>query len=136
MVAEDVLHAAADLQTYRKALARMHEVNAEIDRLHAENGQLQQAAMDAEARLAELLHPEDFKDELGHYPHPMPVMVLLNEGTMDEYLCTVESFVQANESLDEEEINAVRSLQPGDTYRGGGGAAAEWTITNQGRYGS
>lgn len=43
---------------------------------------------------------------------------------------TLDEFLDANESLDPEEVEAIRALQPGQSYASGGGAAAEWTITH------
>jgi len=42
---------------------------------------------------------------------------------------TLAEFLAVNEDLDPEEVDAIRALEPGQSYTGGGGAAAEWTIT-------
>jgi hypothetical protein len=54
---------------------------------------------------------------------------LLDSGEGEPFAITLDEFVGANECLDESEVTAVRTLAPGQTYRGGGGAAAEWSIT-------
>ncbi len=44
-------------------------------------------------------------------------------------LSTLAEFIDANETLDADEVAAIAALKPGETYSAGGGAGAEWTIT-------
>lgn len=46
-----------------------------------------------------------------------------------EYIdLTFREFYAANEGMDPEEAVEIMALQPGETYRGGGGASPEWSI--------
>ena len=48
----------------------------------------------------------------------------------DGVLCTLDIFLEDNrEGLSEDEVNSIVSLRIGETYSGGGGAAAEWSVT-------
>jgi len=42
---------------------------------------------------------------------------------------TYAEFAAANDDMDPRELHAILTLRPGETYRGGGGAAPEWSIT-------
>lgn len=54
---------------------------------------------------------------------------ILDSGECAPFMTSLDDFLSANEGLDAEEIAAIRALKPGETYRSGGGAAAEWSIT-------
>ena len=54
-------------------------------------------------------------------------MLLLNEGTDDEWLGSLDRFVEGNEDMDPEAIGELHRLGIGETYRDGGGAQPEWT---------
>lgn len=41
---------------------------------------------------------------------------------------TFREFYAANEYMDPEEAAEIMALQPGETYRGGGGASPKWSI--------
>ena len=43
--------------------------------------------------------------------------------------CTILEFLDANEDLEGDDIRALAFLEVGQTLRGGGGAAAEWSVT-------
>jgi hypothetical protein len=45
----------------------------------------------------------------------------------DDAVCTLADLVQAND-FDEDELEALRALDVGERYTGGGGAFAAWTV--------
>lgn len=44
----------------------------------------------------------------------------------------LRSFLAANPELDPDEVRALKALAPGESFTGGGGAGAEWTVTRVG----
>lgn len=51
---------------------------------------------------------------------------VLDDGTEVDDL---DGFIADNEDFDEEIIQALRALKPGESFTDGGGAWAEWTLT-------
>lgn len=45
-----------------------------------------------------------------------------------EHRCTLAEFLDANEGLDADERGAISGLAIGESYSGGGGAAATWSV--------
>lgn len=57
----------------------------------------------------------------------MTLQIRLDGETVDT--CSLEDFVASNETLADEQINALAALAVGESYDDGGGAAAEWSAT-------
>jgi hypothetical protein len=58
--------------------------------------------------------------------------LLVNVDGAEEWL-TFADFVRVNAELDPAELDAIRLLAPGETYKGGGGAQPTWSITKDER---
>lgn len=61
-----------------------------------------------------------------HRYHAGPVALDVDDG---EARVTVGEFLEANPDLEPAEVADILKLAEGETYTGGGGAAAEWTVT-------
>jgi len=73
------------------------------------------------------------QDEHDHPPES-PVRYTLSDGDGYTTSLTFAEFVAVNGELHSSELDAIRLLATGETYRIGGGAQPEWTITRGGQH--